>query len=734
MFDSFFAQAGEKFNTVAARFQSDGEKTENPQVDEAPATASEAPAASARQSRRNYLPAVDGLRAVAVAAVLAYHLNLPWAPGGLVGVTVFFVISGFLITGILSAELAEKRTIDLKRFWVRRLRRLMPAVILVLVATALLAWFLNQGLLYKLKTDLLPSLLWVTNWWYIFRQESYFDAMVSPSPVLHFWSLSIEEQFYLIWPLVMLFLYKKGYRRRGMRKMCLALACASALAMFVLYVPGADPSRIYYGTDTRAFSLLAGAYLALRWPVYVKSPMPFSQFCPPKRQKKIAYAGYASLAALVLMSCLVTGTDAFWYRGGLALASVASALLIACITLPDSKLGRVFASKPLVWLGTRSYGIYLWHYPLLLLMNPSNAGDPSVPKIIVEIAVIVGVAELSYRFVENPLRHGVIGKTWQAYKAGELKGLELKRAAAATATCVALLLGAGVALAVAQNPNQGQGLLTEQDLAAGTSEGTIVVQDQAASSDETGDGSQDGDGTDAAATDGTDATATDGSGDAAAAEDDTPVEVTGYEPLMIGDSVSIGLTDEFHQAYTGGLIDACGSRQIAMGQTVYDYYRDRNEVGHTVILALGTNGSFTADELEAFIADIGEDRQIWLITNRVPSSWHRTTNQTMTQVAANHDNVSIIDWEAYSAGHDEWVSSDGIHLTWEGRTAYMQMIVDAIGSNKYIEAATAKANEAAGGAWVKPEDGTSTEMHDALLLGLTPAAQISRQVTGEDLP
>ncbi len=720
MRDELLSNFNEKFAHISAAAHKAlssekpaGQEAEKP-ADAAPATAAEVPAP--RKSNRNYLPAVDGLRAVAVAAVLAYHLNLPWCPGGLVGVTVFFVISGFLITGILSVELAQKRTIDLKRFWVRRLRRLMPAVILVLVATALLAWFLNQGLLYKLKTDLLPSLLWVTNWWYILRQESYFDAMVSPSPVLHFWSLSIEEQFYLVWPLVMLFLYKKGYRRRGMRKLCLALACASALAMFVLYTPGADPSRIYYGTDTRAFSLLAGAYLALRWPVYVKSPMPFERFCPPERQKKLTYAGYASLAALVLMAGLVGGTDAFWYRGGLALASVASALLIASITLPGSKLGKVFASKPLVWLGTRSYGIYLWHYPLLLLMNPSNAGNPGFFKIILELAVIVGVSELSYRFVENPLRHGAIGKTWQAYKAGELKGAAFTRAAGVTAGATAVILAAVVALAVVQNPNQGQGLLTDQDLAAGTGEGKIVVQDQAASEDENGDGSQDG------------------SGDAAATEDDGPVEVTGYEPLMIGDSVSIGLTDEFHQAYTGGLIDACGSRQIAMGQTVYDYYRDRNEVGHTVILALGTNGSFTAEELEAFIADIGPDRQIWLITNRVPASWHRTTNQTMVQVAAAHDNVSIIDWEAYSEGHDEWVGGDGIHLTWEGREAYMQMIVDAIGSNKYIEAATAKANEAAGGAWVKPEDGTSTEMHDALLLGLTPAAEISRQVTGEDLP
>ncbi len=682
-----------------------------------------------RKIQRNYLPAVDGLRTLAVGAVLAYHLNLPWAPGGLVGVTTFFVISGFLITGILSAELAEKHTIDLKRFWVRRIRRLFPAIALVLVATALTAWFVNQGLLYKLKTDLLPSLLWVTNWWYIFRQESYFDAMASPSPVLHFWSLSIEEQFYIIWPLIMLFLYKKGARRRGLRKICLVLAIASAAAMFFLYTPGADPSRIYYGTDTRAFSLLAGAYLALRWPVYIRSPRPFDAMCPAAKQQRIKIAGYVSMAGLVLMSCLVSGTDAFWYRGGLALASVFSAVVIAAITIPGSQLGRVFASKPMVWLGTRSYGIYLWHYPILLLMNPSNGGDPSVLKIILEVAIIVGVSELSYRFVEDPLRHGVIGKTIKAYKAGELSGMALKKAVAATATCAVLLASTGVALAVVQNPNQGQGLLTQEDIDAGTNEGTIVADKTATTTDGSGDGdaSSNADGENNG-----DAAATDAS-QAASAEDEN-IEITGYEPLMIGDSVSIGLTDEFHQAYTGGLIDACGSRQIEMGQAVYDYYRDLGKVGHTVILALGTNGSFTAEQLEDFIADIGSEREIWIVNNRVPSSWHRTTNQTIASVAANHDNVHVIDWESYSTASDEWIGADGIHLTYAGREAYMQMIVDAIGSNKYIEAATAKANEAAGGAWVKPEEGTSTEMHDALLLGLTPAAEESRKVTGEDLP
>ena len=683
-----------------------------------------------RKIERRYLPSVDGLRALAVIAVLAYHLNLPWAPGGLVGVTVFFVISGFLITGILCVELAESNRIDLKRFWIRRVRRLFPAIALVVVVTALTAFFLNKGLLYKLKTDLFPALLWFTNWWYIFRQQSYFEAIAQPSPVLHFWSLSIEEQFYLIWPLVMLGLYRAGINHRGIRRLCLVLACASALGMIVMYDPTGDPSRVYYGTDTRAFSLLIGAWLALIWPVYTKRSKIDPEKMTDEQRKKLSTMGLVGLGVLALMCVFVPGTHAFWYRGGLVLASIATAAVIAAISLPGSALCRVFSAKPLVWLGTRSYGIYLWHYPLMLFMNPSNEGTPGAGKIILELALIVVVSELSFRFVEDPLRHGALGKTYRAWKSGELKGPHLQRVKIVVTTCLLLCACASTALALAQNTNQG--LLTEEDIAGGVSDGTVVEQGSA-DTGSTDSGSADSGSSD---TSSSDAKSSDSkSSKKSKDDDDEDVEVTGYEPLMIGDSVSIGLTDLFHEAYPGGLIDACGNRQIAMGQTVYDYYRDRGEVGSNVIIALGTNGSFDSEQLEALVADIGEDRTIWIITNRVPASWQRTTNQTINEVAAKHDNVNVIDWEAYSSGHDDWVGGDGIHLTQDGRRAYMQMIQEAIGSNKKIEAATKKANEEAGGAWTAPTDGSvSQEMHDALMLGMTPAARISRETTGEAAP
>ncbi len=654
-----------------------------------------------KQTQRAYFPSVDGLRALAVLAVVAYHFNLPGAVGGLLGVTVFFVISGFLITSILLAELNEKNSINLPRFWFRRVRRLFPAIALVVAVTACAAWVLNPALLFKLKTDLLPALFWFTNWWYIFKQESYFTAVASPSPVLHFWSLSIEEQFYLIWPLILLILFRFQASHKTVCRFCLGLSIVSAILMSVLYDPTGDPSRVYYGTDTRAFSLLIGAYLAFRWPVFSKNKHLNPTYLPLQAQNTVRIAGLISFIALFAMTAFISGTHPFWYYGGLVLASVCSALLIACITLPTSILGRVLKLGPFVWLGTRSYGVYLWHYPLLLLMNPQNSAALSPLQIILQIAFILVVAEASYRFVENPIRHGAIGKTLKRWREGSLSYTSANRAKVACCASLVLVLVAGVGLACAHDPNEGRGLLTQADIDAGVSEGSI----------EAGENSE----------------------QASTGEE----EVVQYEPLMIGDSVSVGLTDVFHQAYTGGIIDACGNRQLSMGQKVFDYYRERDEVGTNVIIALGSNGSFTTDALEQFVTSIGTDTSIWLVTAISPEADDDTTNANIKSVATKHqNNVHVIDWASYCTGHEsEWLYTDGVHLTNEGRSAYMQMITSAIGQNEQIDAATASANAKAGGAWKAPADGSITsEMSTALQYGATPAALDSRKVTGEVLP
>ena len=371
-------------------------------------------------TKSRYIPALDGLRAFAVLAVIAYHLGMQWAPGGLLGVTVFFVLSGYLITSLLLIEWDNTETINLPQFWLRRVRRLMPAIVLIIVCTAALCALFDHSLLTKLRDDMWAALLWVTNWWYIFQDASYFDALGAPSPLTHFWSLAIEEQFYLVWPVVLLVAHKTGVKRTTMRNATLIVALLSALEMALLYNPLDDPSRVYYGTDTRAFSLLIGAWLAFVWPSHMLGAQK-SVHLTKQVRNVLDGVGIVALVALLGLIVFVDGFSPFLYRGGILLASVLTAVVIAVMVHPASLLGRFAGTKPLVWIGLRSYGIYLWHYPLFLLMNPRNfTGETPWWMYLVQVAVVFACAAFSYRFVENPLRKGAIGAFVKGVRSKEI--------------------------------------------------------------------------------------------------------------------------------------------------------------------------------------------------------------------------------------------------------------------------------------------------------------------------
>ena len=274
-----------------------------------------------KRKKSRYIPALDGLRALAVLGVIAYHMGMAWMPGGLLGVTVFFVLSGYLITSLLLIEWDSTGTIDLPQFWLRRVKRLFPAIAFVIIVTAVLCTLFDHSLLTKLREDMWAALCWVTNWWYILRDVSYFDALGAPSPVTHFWSLAIEEQFYVVWPVVLILAHKFGVKRAHMRNATFVLALASALEMALLFNPDADPSRVYYGTDTRAFSLLIGAWLAFVWP---SNQLGANNEIHLDRNVRLALdaVGGIALIGLVAMMAGIEGTSAFMYRGGILLASI----------------------------------------------------------------------------------------------------------------------------------------------------------------------------------------------------------------------------------------------------------------------------------------------------------------------------------------------------------------------------------------------------------------------------
>lgn len=395
---------------------------------------------SPARTRLPDLSAVDGLRALAVGAVCIYHAGLGWLPGGFLGVEMFFVISGYLITSLLVAEYGATGRIDLKAFWVGRARRLLPALFAVLISTVLYALVFLPGEVAGLRAEALASLGYVTNWYLIFADQSYFEAIGRPSLLKHLWSLAIEEQFYLLWPLVLgMLLPVWGPVRRGYRSLALVVAVGAAASTFLmayLYVPGSDPSRLYYGTDTRATSLLVGAALALiyrprsqqaagsgRTLRKVKARAGnCSVFTGAFAIETAALAGLGTLAA----ACVSASEDgSFLYRGGFLVVSAATAALIAgCVASAGHRRRGLVVSllslPPVRWIGLRSYGIYLWHWPVYMVTRPGvDIPLGGLAAFALRISITLVLAEISYRLIETPIRRGALGRYWRAWREAE---------------------------------------------------------------------------------------------------------------------------------------------------------------------------------------------------------------------------------------------------------------------------------------------------------------------------
>lgn len=330
---------------------------------------------------KRYMPGLDGLRAFSVIAVMAYHWNAKWAQGGFIGVGIFFVISGYLISDQIIQQWQSRGRLNLIDFWIRRARRLLPAMLAMLGFVALWLLCIEPGRLQGLKGAFLSSVFYANNWWLIFHKVSYFESFGPPSPIGHLWSLAIEEQFYLVWPLLLVAGMHIFPRRGKLALMIAALACVSALAMFGIYIPGEDPSRVYYGTDTRAFALLIGAALAVVWP-----SRKLSDRVTAGARVMLDIAGFLGLIALAALIYRTGEYDDFLYRGGLLGIAVLSAAVIAVLAHPASRVGQVMGCKPLRWIGVRSYSLYIWHFPVIILTTPEvDTGGANALRILFQL-------------------------------------------------------------------------------------------------------------------------------------------------------------------------------------------------------------------------------------------------------------------------------------------------------------------------------------------------------------
>lgn len=630
--------------------------------------------------------ALEGIRALSILAIVLYHADPSWLPGGFFGVSVFFVLTGYLTTLSLERELDSSGRLDYPRFLKRRLARLVPSVLVLVGFTTILCALFSHSLVPKVKSDALSSLLFFENIHFIISDVPYFAAAGLPSPLTHLWFLGVTMQFYIVWPLVLMLLRKVCRKRRTLFVVVGALIVASAVEMALLFDPSGDTTRVYYGPDTRAAEFLMGALCALMTRGFGWGQR-FATRYGKRRRTYIAW-GYellavASIALLVVMCFTIDGFSPLTYRGGTLVASLLAALLVGVVC--RSKKGPVallLGLKPLVAAGAVSFSIYLWHYPLLLVMNPATR-TTELPwwGWVLEFVVIIGVSVASHIVVEKG-----VGKRW-------LFGQTSAQAALYLISVVALLVLAvvpvnasqtGVPLSQqtqsSQEPAERNDVVVEEPSAPEQKDDSEAETEKDAEKDSEAGTAEDA-GKDSEKDPEKDAEEEQEESSVPKPEDytvDSKTGATDARVLLVGDSVSLGAEDAFYQIFPDGWMDSAISRQLIVGVDVFNSCVAAGHDAPVVIFALGTNGVGGEDDMRKLVEACGPDRRVLLVNTRLPGATQDRVNGMLAEVASEYDNVELVDWHAASTGHDEYFWDDGTHLRPEGAQAYVMMLRKAV--------------------------------------------------------
>ena len=650
---------------------------------------------SASLSKVPYLPGLDGMRALAVVAVMIYHASSDWLSGGFLGVEVFFVISGYLITLLLMEEVERTGRIDLAGFWIRRARRLLPALFAMLFLLLTYTWLFKPDTLGKLRGDMLGGLFYVMNWYQIWVGQGY-SAAGDFAPLRHLWSLAVEEQFYLLWPLVMLVLLRRnGTRSLAKTARWLVLgALAVTVLMAVLYQPGriqecsispdaywtvgerciSKADTLYLSTITRAGGLLLGAAFAMIW-------RPVAIMRGPLRDAGrlldiVAVVGLGLLAFFCWRLAFITpdGADPWLFRGGFLWTSIATLMVIAAVAHRRTVIGRLLGARPLVWVGTRSYGLYLYHWPIYQIIR-EVAGNPLTGmEFVVAMAITVPITELSYRLVETPIRKRRVTAWWRGLNYRSDPGpRQFARMGAVFVVLVAAFGVLRLGLAELKQNEIAQALEDNED--------SVVSVD-----DLINPGAGGGDAASAAPPPGTTvpvapAPTVPGVPTTTSTTTTTTTTTLPSGPinfLAIGDSVMKGAANTLtSRGYT---VLAEESRQMIDMVPVMEQLRDAGVFDQVVIVHLGTNGPFDRETLDAFLAPLSDVPNVLMINIRANRSWTASNNAILEARDNPNDNIILIDWANLSSEcTGNCFASDGIHLSSDGATHYANLIGDWTG-------------------------------------------------------
>lgn len=630
------------------------------------------------QKKRRYISGFDGLRALGVLGVILYHLRPDIYRGGYLGVPIFMVVSGYLITDGLVMEFARTHRFDFRSFWQRRIRRLYPGLVLMLVGTSAFITIFARGLLHNLHEIVLSNLTYVYNWWQIANGQSYFAHFAQgDSPFTHLWTLAIEGQFYLIWPLIMFFLYKKtgaDYKKRGFQ-VAFGLAILSAILMAVLYRPQAgipyDPSRLYYGTDTRVFSILVGAALAFVWP-------------SARLAKKIGRSdkiilnitGAVALALILVMVIFTTDQSRFLYRGGMFIFSLLVTILVAVVAHPGASFNRLLTNPVFSWIGRRSYGLYLYQLPVMVFVErfAKNLADHQIMYAVIEVGLIVLITELSYRFVERPIAKAQFTRTRMREYLHELQNNRRKLVRVSVLALVTLIGLVGILQAPTVQAQPDSPLakqLTDSKAKKAQKARRLADLKKNLESSQQESKAQPAKSVKPAKTK-PKATTKTFTGQLTAAESK---RAKALAFTAVGDSVMKDGELQLEQLFPKAFIDAVPSRQVSDGIAALQSYAKQGALAPTLLIGLGTNGPLTADLLRSVMNIAGQGRQVYWINVRVPTkSWQNTTNATLKAGAKEYANLHVIDWFDYANQHETWFYKDRVHPNPDGTKKYAQFV------------------------------------------------------------
>ncbi len=627
----------------------------------------------ANVQKRRYITGFDGLRALGVIGVIFYHLNPYVFKGGYLGVPIFLVLSGYLITDSFLREWHNTKQLNLKNFFVRRMKRLYPALVTMLLATCAYIWLFQRNLLHNLKMIVFSNLTYWYNWWEIAHGQSYFDRFSgNASPFTHLWTLSIEGQFYLIWPFIMLFFLMIVKNRKHIFNITILLTVLSTVWMAFLYQPNVDPSRVYYGTGTRAFSILIGCALAFVWPM-----SRLSKKAGASVKHTLNLIGLIGMVGMIWLIFTMNDEGFFVYHGGMLLFSIFVAMVIAVVAHPASSWNRWLTNPIFSWLGKRSYGIYIYQFPVMIFFEDKfrNVANHPILYPTIEIILILVISEISYRFIEQPMAHFDYRQSWQFIK--NLFSTHSKMGFKRWSTYALMLIFAAGICGIIEAPAQ------RTDAAAHSKFAQTLDKNSAANQKHN------------AAVLAADKQAKALSAKAAknksmslslsmsqskalsqAAKDhpvNTDYEKYGLSQLQlqraqnmqitaVGDSVLLAGSSSLQQLFPKMYIQAKEGRKLSDAIPLFQQLANSGNLAPIVLVCLGTNGPITDDQVNQVMKIIGSNRHVFWLTAHVPTrSWQNSVNATLAASAKRYKNLTLIDWNSYSSSHPDWFWNDEVH-------------------------------------------------------------------------